>query len=555
MHRLSSVVVIALGALVATSSETQAQFGFYRGCRPGGYGYYRGPAFYGYSPFGPPAVGFSGISIGGFTAGVATVGPGYYAPPPYAPYPVGYTYIPAAPMPIQAHPVIVGQNPFDNPVLREWQPQEQRPNFDQNQPPVGQAPAPQPQLAQPQFGQPQLQQQFGQQQFGQPQLAQPAEPQQIPEVQIPVRPSNAEGRRKALRALAQGDEAFHMQRWAQAFSKYKEAATFAGDQADPHFRMGVTLAAMRQFGAASDAFKRGLQIDFEWPASAASLDDLYGDANILAKQSVLQSAIFWAKQDIRDAQRSFTIGVLLFLDRDAERATQFLQASVQLGGSRKYAQAFMNVQPVAGRAGDRRVVPADRQQPAAFPENRIPGTLPAQPSLPVQVNPPQELAPGSPQFPTLPQPPAALDNPADDTPAGPRLPAAPPPAKVAPPVKAPDTKPVAPPRPRTDGPEGLGPVMPVLPATPPDEKNTSARIPANGPRLMLPEDTPTTEVASPVPLVPLEARVEAARTVTAIPPVIRSGATIFRGSRRYEYFPRTRPVASQPPVIEDTFPR
>lgn len=517
MHRLYFAALTALGALVATAPEAEAQFGFHRGCRfGGGYGYYQaGPPIYAYGPYGYPAYGFSGFSFGGFTAGIATVGPRYYPVLAYPGYPMGYTYIPAAPMPIQDPPMIVGQNPFDNPVLNEWQPQQQREQefVGQNQRPVAKAPAPQ------------------------HQFLQPGEQRQVPEVRMPIRQSNAEGRRKAIRALAQGDEAFRLQHWAHAYLKYKEAATFAGDQADPHFRMAVTLAAMNQYGQAADEFKRGLQIDSAWPASAVSLDDLYGDAQILAKQSMLHGVTVWAREDIRDANRSFVIGVLLFLDRDVDRAAQFLQASVRLGGSPAYARAFQKLQPAEGQNGGQLVVPADRNQIGLPPGPGAPQKRPLPPAPIPQLSDPQE--PATNVAPTLPAPTPKLESPADGPEIGPLPPA-------GPPTAAPAKKPGIPRAPTSGSSDGLGPAIPVLPSVPP---TSEPRARVDGPQFVVPDEATPKEVAAPLP------QREKAREVTFVRPTVQNSATIFRGNRRFEYFPRRRPVADEPTIIEDTFPR
>lgn len=515
MHRLYLAAVTALGALVATAPQAQAQFGFYRGCRfGGGYGYYQaGPPVYAYTPYGYPAYGFSGIRFGGFTAGIATVGPGVYPAPVYPGYPMGYGYVPTAPMPIQAQPVIVEQNPYDNSVLNEWQPDQAM--VGQNQPWLEQAPP------------------------AQRQFVQPAEQRQIPEVRMPIRQSNAEGRRKAIHALAQGDEAFRVQRWAQAYSKYKEAATFAGDQADSHFRMAITLAAMNQFGPAADEFKRGLRIDSSWPVSAATLDDLYGDANVLAKQSMLQSGIAWARQDVRDADRSFVMGVLLFLDRDPDRAAQFLQASVRLGGSNAYAQAFLNPQPVQARNVVQPVVPADLNQFGRPQAPRAPQKRPIPDAPQPQLSEPQ--APPTVVTPLQPALPPNLGSPAEGPELGPALPPAAPPAAAAP-IK----KPITPRSPARDNSDSLGPAIPVLPANP---VNAEPRARIDGPQLVIPSEAIPHEVAAMAP------KPEALREVTMIPPIIRSSATIFRGNRRYEYFPRKRVAADEPTIIEEFTPR
>lgn len=273
-----------------------------------------------------PSFGFSvyrgygfGTPFGGYTS---------FGYPNYGPY---YSYIPMAPTVIQAHPFWLGPNPMDNSVLRG------------DDPLVQQADNP------------------------------PQEPAPI------VRMSNPEARRRSRTLQAQGDEWFLKQNYPQAVARYKQAAAAAMDLAAPRIRLGVALAAAGYFDQAATEFKRALQIDPDWPAHAEQLDDLFRD-NPIAKNSLLHRAAQWVREDIRDPDRLFTVGVLLYMDNDVERAQPFLQAADQLAGSPSYTQPFLRTVAAAPQGPPQTVAPrgaAPQSQKNQSPKNDdIPAPVP-----------------------------------------------------------------------------------------------------------------------------------------------------------------------------------
>lgn len=337
-----------------------------------GYGYRSGYSSYGFPGFGYSRFGYSGYGYGGF---------GYYNGPvggygnPYAPYGYGYppygypnygpnyTYIPAAPVVIQPNPVWPGQNPFDNPAIQEWLPQ----------PGAGAVPNQQP-------------------------VPQP--PQENPAVIL--KPSNGEARRSAVRLQAQGDEWFQKHNFIQAYARYKQAAAATPDLAEPRLRMALALAAMNDFSLAATELKRALRIDPTLPATADRLDILYGEGGGIAKNSLLHKLQEWVREDIRDPDRLFVIGAILYLDDDVDHATPFLQAAAKLAGSPSHVQAFLRPVVQAGAQGvPQRVVPAVRP-----PAPEIDKLAPAVPILPkskpvtAPVVGPQLILPGEPSGPS-----------------------------------------------------------------------------------------------------------------------------------------------------------
>lgn len=301
----------------------------------------------GYARFGFPGFGFSGYgysSFGGFG------GLNYYQGPvggPWiAPYGYGYTsfgypnfgptysYIPMAPIVQQAHPLWIGRDPFDNAAIQEWMPGNGQP---QNNP-----------------------------------AAQPAPPPE--EVELLIKPSNAEAKRKSIRYQAQGDEYFAKQNYLQAFARYKQAVGAAADRPEPRYRMAVALAAMNEFPLAADELKRTVRVDPGLPRHGDRLDDVFGANNNLAKNSMLQKAAAWVREDIRDPNRLFLMGALLHFNEDRDKAQTLFQTADLLAGSPDYVRAFLK----PPEAGPRENIPA-RPQPQALPPAPIPNPPPDAP--------------------------------------------------------------------------------------------------------------------------------------------------------------------------------
>nr|MDQ3331917.1 tetratricopeptide repeat protein [Planctomycetota bacterium] len=131
---------------------------------------------------------------------------------------------------------------------------------------------------------------------------------------VPI-PSTPELMIKSLRFQAQGDEAFGNQDFQRAYDRYKQAMLTAKDNGAAQFRMGYTLVALGQHSRAIEHFKRGLLVEPALAITGPAPSELYGDNN-LAWSSHLAKVTQWVREDIRDYNRVFLLGVLLFFDGD-----------------------------------------------------------------------------------------------------------------------------------------------------------------------------------------------------------------------------------------------
>lgn len=326
----------------------------------GGWGYSGGLLGLGrITPFYPYSYSFGYSSMAGFGGlsyynGPVGVYGGMYGFAPYgAP---GYGYLPMAPVTVQTRPLFIGGDPADNPAIQEWMPEKfKRPD--------GNA------------------------------AAVPVQPVQR-SVRLFVKPTSPEQKRKSIRSQAQADEWFVKANYLQAFARYKQASSAAPDRPEPRFRMAVTLAAMREFGSAVDELKRLIRLDPGWPAHGDRLDDLFGADHSISKNVLLHKVSAWVREDVRDPDRLFLMGVLLHFNEDADKAKTFFEtASLLLGGDAEYVNAFLT--PAAPREGAAPRAPA-ADAPAAEEEDveaPVPKPLarPA-PSEPAAGRPARELA-------------------------------------------------------------------------------------------------------------------------------------------------------------------
>jgi hypothetical protein len=409
-----------------------------------------------YHPGATVQPGFGWSNLGGLNYGYGAIG-GYVIAPyggvvgPWTPSAYGY-YQPVVPQagyipPTYGYPQgnpalvgsgVVGPSPFNNPVIQEWLPENQRPQ----EFPAGEV------ASAPDLG-----------------------PLQPRVVDVVPRASNLEAKRRSIRFEAMGDDAFARRAWSDAYQRYKQAGEQAQDRVEPRYKLAYTMVAQGLYGMAALEFKRAVSISRDFPLTGPSLEVVYGPNSELLRNSILEKVAGWVREDIRDPDRLFVMGVMLHFNKEPDKAVQFLRMAVQVTEGTSPATAFLEPatpQPTTPQP-NRTVVPAGAEVPA--PE---PGPLPVPPlRLPDGVN----AVPHGVPTPILPRGKSAG-------------------AAVGPKVISP-----------TPGrlPE---PVRPAVPQPAPQSGQTPNLTPpsAEGPKLIAPPLAPTSEVAPPtLQPVPVEA--------------------------------------------------
>lgn len=165
----------------------------------------------------------------------------------------------------------------------------------------------------------------------------------------PVDPSTTVEKLKSVRLQAMGDVWLRQQKYASAYNRYQAAVAAAEDRAAAWFRLAHAAAAMERYQLAVEHFKRGQQIDPSWPQTGSSLNSIFGDKNALAKTSMIHNVAAWVRGDIRDPDRLFLLGVLLYFDEDIPNALELFESARQLTGDKPHLLAFLELATAANQ--------------------------------------------------------------------------------------------------------------------------------------------------------------------------------------------------------------
>ncbi len=150
---------------------------------------------------------------------------------------------------------------------------------------------------------------------------------------------------------------------------------------------------MQHYGPAIREFKRGLFLDKDLPLNGIRLAMLFGPGSEALRTSVLHKVADWVKEDPRDADRLFLLGLLLHYEDDP-RSRDVLKAAQRVStDSTDHIVALLAAQdqqpPPAGKPGLLLELPP--LPDAGFPQDPAP-QLPNSPLPPL--NPVAEPLPG-----------------------------------------------------------------------------------------------------------------------------------------------------------------
>jgi Tfp pilus assembly protein PilF len=174
----------------------------------------------------------------------------------------------------------------------------------------------------------------------------PPEPAAKPKPRV----STADQKTRAGKLLGIGDTNFGKQQYFAAIERYKSAAQFAPDLAEPFFRQGYAMVAVGQYDNAVKAFRRGLKIRSDWAGSPFRLNELYGNGQ-LAKDEHLENLAKAIEANPLDSNALLALGMTLYFDGQRERASVFFTRVSQLGGnSDQLLDDFLRPRPTGAGA-------------------------------------------------------------------------------------------------------------------------------------------------------------------------------------------------------------
>ncbi|OAI53347.1 hypothetical protein AYO47_04950 [Planctomyces sp. SCGC AG-212-M04] len=186
---------------------------------------------------------------------------------------------------------------------------------------------------------------------------------------LPVlKPSTPEQQQRSLRHMATADQQFKIGHYSGAALEYRRAITDAEDLPDNYFGLGYALAAQRRYDEAVQQWKYGLMLDSSWPTRGQTLTQLFGENNQLEKQALLNRAADYVRQDPRNPDRIFLLGVLVYFDGDQTSAKTLFESAARVAGNESWLTAFL------GTTKDQNVATAP---PAKPPAPSIPTPPPA----------------------------------------------------------------------------------------------------------------------------------------------------------------------------------
>ena len=275
---------------------------------------------------------------------------------------------------------------------------------------------------------------FPQQQQNPAGPAQPPEPIMAqPHNFMPPAPTTLAQRQRSAHLQGQGDVWFRQQNFLQAYSRYKQAAAAAPDQAAPRFRMAYAFMSMQRFELAVPEFQRGVRIDPKYVVTGEGPTQIYGEENRLAAAALPQAVAAWVRQDIRSADRLFLLGTLLMINGDQVRARVLLQTALDFGGPAEIIVPLLKIEdlpsgpakqpPAVNQGGNQGGLDPDNRPPvpeeveemlkdgrnflAPVTPKAPPARQPRGSGLPPVVPPAAPANPPQPIGPALPEPPAA----------------------------------------------------------------------------------------------------------------------------------------------------
>jgi hypothetical protein len=206
------------------------------------------------------------------------------------------------------------------------------------------------------------------------------------QTRVRVRPSTPEQQVKSIHAQAEGDVYMKRLRFLNAYEKYKYAVGVANDRPEAYFRLSYALTAIGSYDSAVKYLKQGLVLDPHWPLRGEKLVGVFGDDNRLAILSLIERVTGWVRDDIRDPDRLFLMGVLLHFNDDT-RAMKFFEAAYRLAGGGDHLLVFLQPQldthDNAGSQGPGHGGPPPAQEPP-LTIDQIPGAAVAPPGTPIQ---------------------------------------------------------------------------------------------------------------------------------------------------------------------------
>lgn len=164
----------------------------------------------------------------------------------------------------------------------------------------------------------------------------------VRQVKPQFRRSNPQQIEQSVTWMNQADQIVREGHFPQALDAYRRSIEIAEDQAPARFKMAILLAESRRYREAVHQLRSGLALDPTWPFTGQSLSEFFGPDKEQVIHNMLQASAQWARGDIRDPERLFLVGTLIYFSGDHAQAEVPLNSAARLAPGDTQILAFIN---------------------------------------------------------------------------------------------------------------------------------------------------------------------------------------------------------------------
>lgn len=145
---------------------------------------------------------------------------------------------------------------------------------------------------------------------------------------------------RAKQASLSGGRLFAKGNYRRSAERFREAAELAGNDPSPHFLQAQSLFAAKEYQAAAEAIKAGLDISPDWLELDFDVRSLYQDPNDLVPQ--LAHLAKSVKAAPLDRNALFVLGYELFVSGERDKARTILEQAVRLEPDDRHLKPFFD---------------------------------------------------------------------------------------------------------------------------------------------------------------------------------------------------------------------
>lgn len=162
-----------------------------------------------------------------------------------------------------------------------------------------------------------------------------------------LKPSTPQGRVRADRLIAEGDDAFADQVFGRAAAKYRDAVAKAPDYPAAHFRLAHIYVAIRQYNLALKSVLTALELAGTSRRDGFSLEGIYR-GNAMARGQHLDRLLDASLREPDDGGLLFLLGMTWHYGSNPLKAREYFHKAGELPGNHQaYVHYFLPIRQIA----------------------------------------------------------------------------------------------------------------------------------------------------------------------------------------------------------------